>query len=182
MDLREGDDGLKRFFPGLVKIYTATSNKAKIEGIKSAFRRAGVDVEVAALPGPPDAVLLSLEATIAGALRRAAAAWRGEGLAIGVEAGFFTAAGRHLGVHAAAIYDGRASAVGMSPAFEIWGELFAELALRGFDALAEKGVDKERGLIYALTGGAMERAELVAEAVYLALISYRRGAGFSWSR
>lgn len=174
MDFRERDE--------CVKVCIATSNKAKIEGVLGALKRIGLRGEIETTAWYQDEIPMTLEETVQGAIRRAVSSRRGDCLGVGVEAGFFTAAGVHLGVHVAAVYDGALIAVGASQAFQISEEEYLAFDKRGRGVLAELGTDREKGLVSALTNGAIVRRQLVEEAVYFALVSYMHLSGLKWSR
>lgn len=164
---------------GEPEVYVGSLNPVKIEGTRRAYSRfyGGAKVigyRVEGLPSQP----VGLEETIRLAMRRAEQAPRSDNAdAVGVESGLFEVSGEWLVVTAACVLRGASASCGLSPAFQVPGWL-AEMSIREgeLDVAVERltgvhDVGSSKGLINIMSGGLVERVDLVEWAVIMALSS-----------
>ena len=123
----------------------------------------------------------SREQTLRGARERAEAAYRSNEIGIGIESGVYRlAGGTMLDECACIIFDGRHHYLGISPAFVVPPEIAraVESGLELNDAFRKAGLcddpdsHKKSGVVERLTGGRMNRAMFIGQALTMALAQY----------
>ena len=163
-------------------VAVASRNPNKLRAVESAYRMFGLRARVVAvdkplgLPQQP----VGLGEVVKGAVERAlhaASAVPGAEHGVGIEAGAVEAGGFHLDVTIAAIADGLGRVtIGVGPGFEVPAVFLADV-LRGAELgkLAEAffgkpAVGYREGLVGILSKGRIERSDLNALAVAMALL------------
>ena len=163
-------------------VIVGSKSQAKIKAVKSAFSLyfenvdvKGVEVESGVSDQP-----LSQDEIIKGAENRAKAAWKKEkcDFAVGIEAGLFTLKGTKTGymdTAAIAIFDGKETHLGLTPAFEYPKIVIEKIIKEGKEVsdvfLGEwkENAKDELGAIGRLTVGKVSRGHLQEMGVIMAL-------------
>lgn len=167
-----------------VKVAVATSNNVKVRAVQKVFRRF-CNVEGVSIVKPPDIPVQPVGAVnvALGALSRAIVARKYGGFGVGIEAGpieFYTTTGFIEVQIAAVIGPSRKASIGLSPAFELPGEVVS-MVLRGIELADAVNVHRsgdigERiGYVGYLTEGYITRQDLTVSALIMALIPWING-------
>jgi len=169
---------------GTMLVLVGSKNPAKVKAVEKAFAKyfkefevKGIEVEsnVSAQP-------LSLDETVQGAVNRAKSAWRQSGkesdYGVGIEAGLFPVKGTktgYLDAAAVAIFDGKETSLGLSPAFEYPKKVAEKILKEGkevSDVFAEfwnENTRDELGAIGRLSLGKVPRSMLQEMGLIMAL-------------
>ncbi len=175
-----------------MKINVGSKNKTKMQAVLEAVMLypnifpqpevVGVDVKIELFGHPK-----SLEETIQGAIKRAQKAYNDCNYSFGLESGLmkvpFTKTG-FMDVCACAIYDGKNTHIGLSPAFEYPGKV-TELVVSGkadasqaFKQLGytshEKLGNETGGIIGFLSGQRLTREDYARHSIIMAMVQLER--------
>jgi inosine/xanthosine triphosphatase len=166
-------------------VAVGSRNRAKTEGVRTAFERVFPHTEFTAVDvtSKVRAQPLSLDETVEGARWRAELAIKSEGAAfgVGVEAGLVELVkGFFLNVQIAAIVDSAGNlSYGCSSGFPIPTKFVSkvrrnneELDRYTHELVGTKKVREEEGIVYRLSQGRLSRVEMTEQCVSMALIPW----------